>query len=115
MGLLKDLAQVMGNIAGALLELIMSDVACPYCKTEQEINHDDGYGYVDGEDYEQHCRNCDKYFIFTTSLSISYTVQCQEDDHIMEPFGDKWPNMYDCINCDHFEKIEEELEEAGDS
>ena len=32
-----------------------SDVECPYCGAEQEINHDDGYGYdennnrIDGE------------------------------------------------------------------
>jgi hypothetical protein len=33
----------------------MSDVKCPYCGTEQEINHDDGYGYDEGKYYEQEC------------------------------------------------------------
>ena len=94
----------------------MSDVKCPYCKHEQEINHDDGYGYGDGEDYEQECASCEKTFNFITSVSFDYGVECQEGDHVLEPLGDKWPNSYRCENCEHYEIIEpEELEQAGDS
>lgn len=82
----------------------MSDVKCPYCGNEQEINHDDGYGYNEDEDYEQHCVSCDKAFKFTTTISFSYSVQCQEGDHDMMPFGDRWPDMYECSKCDFYEK-----------
>ena len=84
----------------------MSDVKCPYCKTEQEINHDDGQGYEEGVDHEQNCSGCGKYFKFTTSISYDYAVECQEGDHVMEPFGDQWPNMYQCENCEFYESRE---------
>lgn len=50
----------------------MKDVECPYCGEDQEINHDDGYGYEEDEVYQQECRNCHKTFTFTTSISFYY-------------------------------------------
>ena len=50
----------------------MHDIECPYCGKEQEINHDDGYGYCEDEVYQQHCSDCDRYFVYTTSVSYSY-------------------------------------------
>lgn len=82
----------------------MSDVKCPYCGEDQEINHDDGYGYEENKDFEQECPSCEKEFKFTTEISFTYQVQCQEGDHDMQPFGDKWPGMYQCENCDFYEK-----------
>ena len=82
----------------------MSDVTCPYCAAEQEINHDDGYGYDERSDHEQECIECGKTFKFKTSISYNYEVYCQNDDHDMEPFGDKWPNMYECSKCDFYER-----------
>lgn len=82
----------------------MSDAKCPYCKTEQEINHDDGYGYEDGETYEQQCTACEKAFKFTTAILYVYGVACQDGDHNLEPFGDRWPGMYECDKCDHYGK-----------
>ena len=90
----------------------MSDVKCPYCKTEQEINHD-GYGYEDGEEYEQECTNCSKEFIFTPEISFSYQVMCQKGDHVMKRYRDKWNPMSHCENCDHYEIIGPE-EKGGD-
>ena len=84
----------------------MSDVKCPYCKTEQEINHDDGYGYEEDLEHEQCCVECGKEFNFTTSISYHYSVECKEGDHVMVPFGDRWPNMYECKNCDFYERRE---------
>ena len=84
----------------------MNDVKCPYCGADQEINHDDGYGYEESEEYEQDCVACDKRFQFTTSISFSYSVYCQDGDHNMQPFGDKWPNMYECEKCDFYERKE---------
>ena len=46
----------------------MSDVNCPYCGQEVEINHDDGYGYAEDETYQQDCDKCDKTFVYTTAI-----------------------------------------------
>jgi hypothetical protein len=84
----------------------MSDVTCPYCGAEQEIDHDDGYGYDEALEFEQECVECDETFKFTTSISFHYEVQCQDGDHDMQPFGDKWPGMYRCKKCDFYERID---------
>ena len=84
----------------------MSDVKCPYCSADQEINHDDGQGFDEDTEHEQCCLKCDKYFKFTTSVSYYYGVYCQSDDHKMEPFGEKFPGMYECEKCDFYERRE---------
>lgn len=53
----------------------MSDIECPYCGKGQEICHDDGYGYEDGEVFEQECSGCDKIFIYTTEISYYYKAE----------------------------------------
>lgn len=53
----------------------MRDVECPYCGKEQEIDHDDGYGYDEDELYQQECINCEKVFGFYTYISLSYEVE----------------------------------------
>jgi len=82
----------------------MSDVTCPYCGAAQEINHDDGYGYEEDIDHEQDCTECSKTFKFTTSISFNYEAICQDGDHDMQPFGEKWTDMYACKNCNYCEK-----------
>ena len=47
------------------------DIECPYCGEEQEVNHDDGYGYEEDCRHEQECI-CGKYFCYTTSISCYY-------------------------------------------
>jgi hypothetical protein len=91
----------------------MSDVTCPYCEAEQEINHDDGYGYEEGEKHEQECFTCEREVNFTTSISFNYDVFCKDGDHVMEPFGDKWPLMYECENCNFFERRKDETNERA--
>lgn len=51
------------------------DVQCPYCGHEQDINHDDGYGYEQDRKHEQDCRSCEKTFIYTTMISFDYEVE----------------------------------------
>jgi ribosomal protein S27E len=51
----------------------MSDVTCPYCGKEQEINHDDGQGYKEDEIHQQEC-DCGKTFAYTTSITFSYNA-----------------------------------------
>jgi len=48
---------------------------CPYCLTVNEINHDDGYGYDEDTKHNQECIRCEKTFIFTTLISISYRIK----------------------------------------
>lgn len=80
----------------------MSDVDCPYCEKGQEINHDDGYGYDEDREHEQHCSACNKEFKFTTSISFSYDVFCS-GDHELEPNEPPHSDLWDCKNCDYHE------------
>jgi len=50
----------------------MYDIKCPYCDAELEVCHDDGEGYAEDELHEMECNECDKSFVFTTSISFSY-------------------------------------------
>ena len=65
------------------------DIECPYCGKEQEINHDDGYGYEEDQIHQQQCGDCEKYFTYTTYISFSYTAykaDCLNDsEHTFEP------------------------------
>ncbi|MDP4224859.1 MAG: hypothetical protein Q8910_00615 [Bacteroidota bacterium] len=66
-----------------------SDVDCPYCGVGQEINHDDGYGYEEGEVYTQECSDCGKTFTYITEISFYYEAEqapCQNgEDHNWQP------------------------------
>lgn len=53
----------------------MSDVNCPYCNAEIEINHDDGYGYEEDKIYNQQCCECNKTFAYTTQISFYHEAQ----------------------------------------
>jgi hypothetical protein len=53
----------------------MSDVRCPYCDFSQDIDHDDSYGYEEDRIYNQSCRECEKYFVYTTSIHFYYDVE----------------------------------------
>ena len=59
----------------------MSDIECPYCGHEQEVCHDDGQGYSEGQLHEMDCYECEKTFTFSTSISYHYE-----------------PNKADCLN-----------------
>ena len=50
----------------------MNDANCPYCEKDIEICHEDGYGYEEGEVYEQECCECCKIFGYTTMVTYSY-------------------------------------------
>ncbi len=82
----------------------MSDVECPYCGSEQEIDHDGGYGYEESRTHDQDCVVCGEEFHYETSISYNYNVYCRDGGHDMEAFGDKWPDMYQCSKCDFYEK-----------
>lgn len=50
----------------------MADLECPYCEAEQEVCHDDGFGYEEDQRHEMECSKCEKKFVFTTSISYYY-------------------------------------------
>jgi hypothetical protein len=53
----------------------MSDLECPYCEADLEVNHDDGFGYEEDRNHEMQCSKCEKSFVFTTSISYSYYAE----------------------------------------
>ena len=52
-----------------------TDINCPYCNAELNINHDDGQGYKEDELHQQQCDYCDKNFVFTTSIIYRYSPE----------------------------------------
>lgn len=80
----------------------MSDVECPYCGKYQEINHDDGYGYQEGEIFNQECDDCEKTFAYTTSISFSYDAEKADclngGDHNWKP-QITYPKEYTKMEC----------------
>jgi len=53
----------------------MSDIRCPYCEELQDIDHDGSYGYEENQIHQQQCIECDKYFVYTTSIHFYYDVE----------------------------------------
>jgi len=94
----------------------MSDLNCPYCGEGQEINHDDGYGYTEGERHHQTCWKCDKVFAYETSISFHYEAEKADclngSEHQFEPvvhFPTYWPDRKRCKACGH-EVLGEQVE-----
>lgn len=92
----------------------MKDVECPYCGKEQNIDHDDGQGYEQDTVHQQWCRNCQKYFVFTTYISFHYTVgkaDCLNGSpHKFEPtytIPKEYTRMR-CVDCDEERAMTEE-------
>ena len=89
----------------------MEDIKCPYCEFEQEVNHDDGYGYEENESHQMQCCECDKYFIFSTSVCYYYSphkADCLNDEskHDWHPtitYPKECTKMM-CIICDEKRK-----------
>ena len=82
----------------------MYDVKCPYCGEETQINHDDGYGYEEGQLHEQECWKCEKYFAYETIISIDhrpYKADCLNGaDHKWKPVRNShYPDKQRCKDC----------------
>ena len=91
---------------------------CPYCNAEQEINHDDGYGFMEDEKYQQECGECEKIFTYTTSIVYYYESKKADclngTKHDFNPTH-TYPKEYTrmrCSMCDEERKpTKEELKE----
>lgn len=96
------------------------DIECPYCGAGQDICHDDGQGYAEGERHEQECSECEKTFVFTTSISFYYEAEKADclngAPHKLE-MSRTYPRQYsqmECKDCDFRRKpTPEEFAEAG--
>ena len=91
----------------------MKDVKCPYCGHEQDIVHDDGYGYEEDRVFEQECGSCEKVFAYDTSISFYHTAwkaDCLNGgEHDWAParcFPNYWPDRKRCKLCDKVEEGE---------
>jgi len=83
----------------------MRDVKCPYCSADQEINHDDNYGYDEDTRYPQECTECGKIFVFTTEIILqheAYKADCLNDSDHKYQATDSIPKEYTkmrCVDC----------------
>jgi DNA-directed RNA polymerase subunit RPC12/RpoP len=57
---------------------VNKDIECPYCGAEQDINHNDGYGYEQNEKHSQMCEKCGKEFVYETTIVFYYDVSKAE-------------------------------------
>jgi transposase-like protein len=95
----------------------MSDIECPYCDHDIEINHDDGFGYDEGVTHQYQCPSCEKSFVFTTSISFYYDAEkadCLNDgEHEWKPTTTipRLASRMCCSTCgDERRPTEEEME-----
>ena len=89
----------------------MENVQCPYCENWQEVCHDDGFGYSEDKAHEDQCLNCEKYFVFHTSISFRYSsgkADCLNgSDHDWKKmiiYPKFWPDARRCSDCEMEEK-----------
>lgn len=92
----------------------MRDIECPYCNKDLEINHDDGYGYREGEVYQQECEYCQKNFTYRTSVVLYYSAEKADclngGEHDYKPTL-TYPKEYTkmrCSMCDEERKLTSE-------
>ena len=85
----------------------MADFDCPYCGAPQEVCHDDGAGYTEGQRHEQTCHACDKTYVFETTIVLYYEPQKADclhgSPHDLE-ITKTWPKKFArmrCKTCDY--------------
>ncbi len=91
----------------------MREAECPYCKEDVEINHDDGYGYEEGQTYQQQCGSCEKTFVYYTSIHFSYNeyeAPCLNDgEHNWTEIVSTLKGRERCSYCDEERIADKEL------
>ena len=82
----------------------MSDMECPYCGAGQTVCHDDGQGYEESVRHEHECKACKKTFVFTTTISFSYSpakADCLNDSPHEFVLSKSYPRKYSRMRCKH--------------
>lgn len=92
----------------------LDDVKCPYCGSDNEICHDDGYGYEEGEPHQTVCSECDKNFVFYTEISFyyeAYKADCLNGGEHKYKETSTFPRCFRRLKC---QDCGEEKEIEGD-
>jgi hypothetical protein len=94
----------------------MSDLYCPYCDAGLEVCHDDGFGYEEDRAHEMYCSECDKNFVFYTTISFDYHPERADclngHPHLFSDWKYLWKNddnfltteIRRCRDCGHSER-----------
>jgi hypothetical protein len=81
----------------------MTDLECPYCEHPQDIDRDDGNGSEEDHAYEMECKNCEKNFVFYTSIHYTYDAQKADclngSPHNLETKLYPWLKTVECKDC----------------
>ena len=92
----------------------MGTVECPYCGEEKEIDHTVEEYYDQEKTHQIQCGNCEKYFVFTTSISFFYSSEkadCLNDgNHYYVPTH-TYPKAFTemrCCMCDDTRELTNE-------
>lgn len=83
----------------------MNDVTCPYCKTEQEVCHDDGFACDEDREEEFECHHCGREFLIDTYIRITHNGFCKDDDHKWKSWAPNHPDMEGCTECDRARRV----------
>lgn len=94
-------------------------IECPYCNFEQEVDHNEGENYEEDVEHQMQCEECEKYFIFYTDVTFSYTpykAACLNgEEHNYKPthtFPKEFTQMR-CVMCgEERDCTEEELKQV---
>lgn len=96
----------------------MKELECPYCESEFDICHDDGFGYEEGIKHQIECPHCGKSFVFETSISFYYEAEkadCLNDGKHDYKLTRTYPKEFSKMRCstcgDERELTEEERKE----
>jgi len=84
------------------MSILFKDIKCPYCGHEQDINHDDGYGYEEDEIHQQECSECEKYFAYATAIIFNYDVwaaPCMNDGEHDFRKTNTFPEEFTVLEC----------------
>lgn len=82
----------------------MSDTNCPYCGAGVEINHDDGYGYEEGQIHQQDCHACEKTFVLFHYETHKADCMNGGEHNYKEVKQYGWPEprtLLRCEDCEH--------------
>lgn len=89
------------------------DIQCPYCNTDLEICHDDGFGYDENIKHHMVCDVCGKIFVFETYISFDYETKkadCLNDSNHNYKITKTYPKEFSKMKCEYCD-IERELTE----
>jgi hypothetical protein len=91
------------------------EIECPYCNQWTELNHDDGYGYEEGETFNDECEHCSRVFVYTSSMTWYFdarqapckNAQPHDWQQIIGYPKEAFIGRFRCTFCDEEERRDE--------